>query len=71
MPRQQGKKSGGARKYGRNLDKCKRYRDMHQREINKIRRILRSNGLDFARVWARENNVMSVLNKLIAKRQTS
>ena len=30
--------SGGTRKYGRNVAKCKRYKDEHRREKNKRRR---------------------------------
>lgn len=32
------KVGGGARKYGRNKDKCQRYRDQNRREKNKIRK---------------------------------
>jgi len=30
------KTSGGAKKYGRNKEKCQRYRDQNRREKNKI-----------------------------------
>ena len=33
-----GRKSGGAKKYGRNLAQCKRYRDLGTREKNKARK---------------------------------
>lgn len=33
------RKSGGTRKYGRNEEKCKRYKLLQIREKNKIRRI--------------------------------
>jgi len=33
-----GSKSGGAKKYGRNLEKCARYRAAGRREINKARK---------------------------------
>ena len=68
MPRQQQKKSGGARKIGRNVDKCRRYRDMHRREVNKIKRVLQSCGAEFAKAWAREHHVEGVLSKLMAQR---
>lgn len=45
------------RKYGRNKIKCARYRTHKIREKNKIKRILKSNGVEFAKKWARENNV--------------
>jgi len=32
------KVGGGARKYGRNKDKCQRYKAGHRREKNKIRK---------------------------------
>jgi len=32
------KVGGGARKYGRNKDKCQRYRDQNRKEKNKIRK---------------------------------
>lgn len=35
---QKGKKSGGAKKYGRNLAKCARYRLLQTREVNKARK---------------------------------
>jgi hypothetical protein len=34
-----GRGKSGTRKYGRNLDTCKRYRDRGQREKNKARRL--------------------------------
>jgi len=37
MAQKQSRK-GGAKKYGRNLAKCKAYRDRGQREINKTRK---------------------------------
>ena len=36
-----GKKRGNSRKYGRNKDKCKTYRDYDMREKNKARKIRR------------------------------
>jgi len=32
------KTSGGARKFGRNKEKCQRYRDQNRKEKNKIRK---------------------------------
>jgi len=32
------RKSGGDRKHGRNMGKCKRYRDQHRLERNKARK---------------------------------
>ena len=58
-------KSGGARKIGRNKEKCARYRAMHTREMNKVRRILRSNGWDAAQAYAAKNNVVGYLSKLV------
>lgn len=60
-------KSGGKRKYGRNLGKCKSYRDHQTREKHKIKRILRSNGLAYAQAWARERHVEGLLAKLIRR----
>jgi len=57
-------KSGGARKIGRNKEKCARYRAMHTREMNKVRRVLRSNGWDAAQVYAAKNNVVGYLSNL-------
>lgn len=39
MPEKQKRGSGGQRKVGRNMAKCKRYRDEHRREKNKKRRM--------------------------------
>ena len=58
-------KSGGARKIGRNKEKCARYRAMHTREMNKVRRVLRSNGWDAAQAYAAKNNVVGYLSKLV------
>lgn len=32
------RKKGGNKKHGRNIEKCKRYRDSNRREINKARK---------------------------------
>jgi len=39
MPKQQHKKSGGARKHGRNKDKGEKYRMLHKKEKSHIRRL--------------------------------
>ena len=44
MPGQSQSKSGGAKKYGRNLAKCKRYRQRDTRYKHKLARVLQSNG---------------------------
>jgi hypothetical protein len=67
MPTQQNQKKGSSRKVGRNKSKCTRYASFHRRETNKIRRVLQSNGLEFAKKWATDHNVLSYLGKLTAK----
>jgi len=59
-------KSGGAKKIGRSKEKCAHYRAMHAREMNKVRRVLRSNGWDAAQAYAAKNNVVGYLSKLVA-----
>ena len=39
---------------------------MHAREMNKVRRVLRSNGWDAAQAYAAKNNVVGYLSKLVA-----
>ncbi len=58
-------KSGGKRKHGRDLAKCKRYRDHSTREKHKIKRILQSSGVAFAKAWARERHVEMLLDKIL------
>lgn len=41
MAQKIGRKSGGSRKVGRNVVKCKRYRDENRREKNKKRKALK------------------------------
>lgn len=53
------KKSGGARKIGRNRDKCKRYESEGRREKNKLRRITKCQGPAAAEAWKREHMVAS------------
>lgn len=53
MPEQQKRKSGGARKLGRNKDKCKAYAASLRRYRNKVKRVLRSSGENAAADYAR------------------
>ena len=64
-------KQGGAgtRKHGRDLAKCKRYRDHQTREKNKIKKILQSNGVDYAAEWAKKYGAIALLNKLIQSKR--
>lgn len=68
MANTQKKGSGGLRKVGRNLEKCKRYRNMHTREMNKVRRVFRSSGRKAAEKYANENGVSTYLSNLIRNR---
>jgi hypothetical protein len=54
------------RKWGRHFRRPKkaRYENRRQRERNKLKRILRSNGESFARQWAEERGVLDLLRKL-------
>ena len=60
-----GKKSGGAKKYGRNLEKCARYRAAGRREFNKARkarkiaRMLEKKAARKARKLAEKANVIA------------
>ena len=47
----------GSRKHGRNKEKCKRYLAHKRREKNKLKRILQSNGLKAAELYAKENGL--------------
>ena len=62
-------KQGGAgtKKHGRDLAKCKKYRDHQTCERNKLKRVLQSNGYDFAIEWAKTNGVIAYLNKMVSK----
>lgn len=53
------------RKWGRHFRRPKkaRYENRQQRERNKLKRILRSNGESFARQWAEEREVLHLLPK--------
>ena len=63
--KQSQKKSGGMRKYGRNLERCAKYKAMHTREKNKIRRVLRSNGFTAAQSYAEQHNLVGYLTRLV------
>jgi len=58
------KKSGGSKKYGRNEAKCKAYRASKNREKNKIKRILQSEGLKAAELFAEKHEIWGVLRRL-------
>jgi hypothetical protein len=49
------------RKLGRDAKKCGEYRTMHRRERNKLKKIVRSNGLEFAKAWALERGVPNMV----------
>ena len=55
------------RKLGRNKTKCETYHVFHRREINKIKRMLRSNGFAYATNWASERGVSGLVNKVLHK----
>ena len=55
----------GSKKFGRNLAKCKKYRDHQTGERNKLKRVLQSNGYDYAMEWAKSNGVIAYLNKMV------
>ena len=62
----------GSKKAGRALEKCKRYRSFHRREMNKVKRVLKSSGLAAAEKYALENGVsgyLSGLNKRTRERK--
>ena len=60
-------KQGGAgtKKHGRDKEKCAKYRNHQVRERNKIKKILQSNDLEYAMVWAKKYGAVAFLNKLI------
>lgn len=60
------KKSGGMKKCGRNAEKCARYRALHVREKNKLRRVLRSNGTLAAQAYALQYNLVGYLSRIAA-----
>jgi hypothetical protein len=60
------KKSGGNRKFGRNDEKCKKYRVNKTREKNKIRNVLQSEGIAAAEKYAEQHELYAYLRKLTA-----
>ncbi len=63
----QSKKGGGARKIGRNKDKCLKYRTFHTREKNKLKRIRRSNGYEAGLAYAKECGLTAWYQKTFEK----
>lgn len=62
MSEQQEKKK--SEKAGRNDTKCKKYRVNKTREKNKVKRVLKSEGVKAAETYADKNGVWSYLRKL-------
>jgi len=58
------KKSGGGRKIGRNEEKCKKYRTSKNKERNKLKKILQSNGFQAAEKYAEEKELWGYLKKI-------
>lgn len=54
------------RKFGRNADKCKRYKAGQRRERHKLKKIVKSNGVVAARAYASKHGLSA--EALIAKR---
>jgi hypothetical protein len=48
---------GGERKHGRNKVKCERYRMLKVREKNKVKRVLRSEGMEAALAYGKKYGV--------------
>jgi hypothetical protein len=59
------KGGAGSKKFGRNKNKCTAYRAHQQREKNKIKKVLQSNGYEYAKAWAAKNSAMAFLNRLV------
>lgn len=65
MAGQKQEKGGkGCKKAGNNKEHCKAYWSSDRPALNKLRRILQSNGPDAALAWAKEKGAMSALGKL-------
>jgi hypothetical protein len=58
------KKKGGNKRIGRHAAKYKYYRMMRRREHNKLRRIIKSNGLKYARRWAKKAQCLDIFADL-------
>lgn len=65
MAKEQQKKSGGAKKYGRSEERCKKYRILKTREKNKLKRVLQSNGVKAAEAYADKYELYGYLRKLL------
>ena len=61
----QKKGSAGTKKYGRNKDKCARYRALHFREKHKLKRVLRSSGAKEATRYATKHGLTGYLASLV------
>jgi len=59
--------SGGLRKHGRDIEKCRRYREKKTRERNKLKRILRSSGINAATEYAKKHTLDRLLRQLAAR----
>ena len=57
-------KSGGKRKWGRNVTKCARYRLAQVREKHKVKRVLQSSGIVAAKKYAAANGVLNYLDSI-------
>lgn len=57
----------GSKKAGRNVEKCKKYRSFHRRELNKVKRVLKSSGRVAAEKYAFEHGVSGYLSGLLAR----
>ena len=57
-------KSGGQRKWGRDIAKCQRYRLAMTREKNKLKRVLQSSGKKEARKYASNKGLITYFEKL-------
>lgn len=62
---EQRRKTGGARKCGRNEEKCKKYRANKTKEKNKLPRILQSEGVAAANKYAEKHELYGYLRKLL------
>ena len=57
-------KSGGKRKWGRNVTKCQRYKLDKTREKHKVKRVLQSSGIVAAKKYAAANGVLNYLDSI-------
>ena len=55
----------GNKKIGRDVAKCTSYRNLHRREHNKIKRMLQSNGIEYATAWASERGVSGMVTRML------